>query len=70
MAVGSLNPTPQHKVLKKGEFLGRLDLALERDKVAVEYDGRRHLAPEQVIPRPREARSARSRRMGVHHRRR
>jgi hypothetical protein len=44
-----LDPSPQHKVFKKGEFLGRLGLALESDKVAVEYNGRWHLAPEQVI---------------------
>lgn len=55
LVVGGLNPTPQYKVWKNRRFLARLDLALSKTKVAVEYDGRWHLRPEQVL-RDRERR--------------
>ncbi|MGH3437510.1 MAG: hypothetical protein ACRDRN_13695 [Sciscionella sp.] len=45
---GGYSPSPQHQLHHKGKFLGRLDLCLEGVKVAIEYDGRWHLRPEQV----------------------
>lgn len=39
---GGLHPTTQLNVHENGEFLGRLDLALEKEKVAIEYDGSLH----------------------------
>ncbi|MBN6036359.1 DUF559 domain-containing protein [Amycolatopsis sp. 195334CR] len=42
MQCGGLRPTTQLNVHENGEFIGRLDLALEEDKLAVEYDGRMH----------------------------
>lgn len=55
LVVGGMAPTPQYNVYKKRQFLARLDLALSKTKVAVEYDGRWHLRPEQVL-RDRERR--------------
>jgi very-short-patch-repair endonuclease len=47
--VGGFCPTPQLKVFKGQEFLGRLDLGIEECKVGIEYDGRRwHETPEQI----------------------
>ena len=47
--IGGFHPKPQHNVRKKRVFLGRLDLAIEASKVAIEYDGRWHNTPDQVI---------------------
>jgi very-short-patch-repair endonuclease len=47
MTAGGFAPTPQYKVYEKRKFLGRIDLAIEANKVAVEYDGRWHDTPEQ-----------------------
>ncbi|MEC3979124.1 endonuclease domain-containing protein [Amycolatopsis sp. H20-H5] len=47
MVVDGLDPIPQYEVRKNGKLLGRLDLALKKSKVAVEYDGRWHNTPEQ-----------------------
>jgi very-short-patch-repair endonuclease len=49
LTVGGFRPKPQHNVRKKRVFLGRLDLAIEESKVAIEYDGRWHNTPDQVI---------------------
>jgi very-short-patch-repair endonuclease len=49
LTIGGFHPKPQHNVRKKKVFLGRLDLAIEECKVAIEYDGRWHNAPDQVI---------------------
>lgn len=43
-----MNPTPQREVWHNGEFLGRLDLALDEDLIAIEYDGRWHNEPQQA----------------------
>lgn len=40
--------TPQYKVIHTGRYLGRLDLRIDDEMVAVEYDGRWHLQPEQA----------------------
>lgn len=40
--------TPQHKVIHEGRYFGRLDLRIDEEMVAVEYDGRWHLQPEQA----------------------
>jgi hypothetical protein len=56
LVVGGFSPTPQYKVWKSRRFLARLDLALSKTKVAVEYDGRWHLHSEQVL-RDRERRN-------------
>ncbi|WP_335645126.1 DUF559 domain-containing protein [Amycolatopsis albispora] len=45
MRFGGLRPTPQLSVHKNGEFLGHANLALEAEKVAVEYDGGLHDDP-------------------------
>ncbi|MEB3368764.1 DUF559 domain-containing protein [Saccharopolyspora mangrovi] len=43
-----LNPVPQIEVFDLlGNFVARLDLAFEEEKVAVEYDGNWHAKPEQ-----------------------
>ncbi|MBQ0922899.1 endonuclease domain-containing protein [Saccharopolyspora endophytica] len=43
-----LNPIPQFEVFDlEGNFVARLDLAFEREKVAVEYDGNWHARAEQ-----------------------
>lgn len=55
LTVGGFAPTPQLKVYKRGRFLARLDLALKKARVAIEYDGRWHLHPDQMI-RDRERR--------------
>jgi very-short-patch-repair endonuclease len=50
LVVGGFHPKPQHNVYKeKRRFLGRLDLAIVESKVAIEYDGRWHDTPSQVI---------------------
>lgn len=40
--------TPQYEVYMNGKLLGRLDLALEECKVAIEYDGKWHQSPNQL----------------------
>jgi very-short-patch-repair endonuclease len=47
--LGGFNLSPQHTVRRNGKFVGRLDLALEEAQVAVEYDGRWHNTPDQVV---------------------
>lgn len=49
LTIGGFHPKPQRNVYAKRRFLGRLDLAIEDGKVAIEYDGRWHDTPEQVI---------------------
>ncbi|WP_158881638.1 DUF559 domain-containing protein [Amycolatopsis anabasis] len=44
---GGIYATPQLKVRRKRRRYARLDLALEEDKVAIEYDGRWHETPKQ-----------------------
>ncbi|WP_240519192.1 DUF559 domain-containing protein [Amycolatopsis antarctica] len=48
--------TPQFNVRYRRRLLGRLDLAIPEVKVAIEYDGRWHLAPHQAA-RDRERRA-------------
>lgn len=43
-----VSTTPQYKVRSRGQFLGRLDLRVDNERVAVEYDGRWHLEPDQA----------------------
>lgn len=48
LAVGGITVEPQVEVFsRKGHFLARLDLADDKFKVAVEYDGRWHDTPKQ-----------------------
>lgn len=48
---GGLEPVPQHVVLDAaGRFVARIDLALVRDRLALEYDGRAaHGSPEAFV---------------------
>nr|WP_245788369.1 hypothetical protein [Amycolatopsis marina] len=55
LVIGGFDPVPQHIVRRKRRFLARLDMAILKAKVAVEYDGRWHLDPDQMI-RDRERR--------------
>ncbi|GAB3486464.1 hypothetical protein [Amycolatopsis cihanbeyliensis] len=48
LTAGGLTPTPQHKIRKNGRVIARLDLAIAEHQVAVEYDGRWHLKPDQI----------------------
>lgn len=49
LALAGIRTIPQFRVRRAdGEFLGRLDLAVEGCQVAVEYDGKWHAKPEQA----------------------
>lgn len=47
LALHDMPATPQVEVRNRQGFAGRCDLAYEHAKLAVEYDGRYHLDPEQ-----------------------
>lgn len=44
---GGYRPIPQYIVRHNGRFVARLDLALDRVKFAIEYDGKWHRDPDQ-----------------------
>ena len=49
LVLGGMEPELQINVRDAhGNFLGRLDLGFEEDKLAIEYDGKWHNAPEQA----------------------
>lgn len=48
MVLGGLSPSVQYHVWSDGRYLGRLDLCLEEEQLAIEYDGRWHQRPDQV----------------------
>ncbi|MQA09612.1 MAG: DUF559 domain-containing protein [Pseudonocardiaceae bacterium] len=48
LVMDGMKPTPQREVWQNGKLLGRLDLALDEEQIAVEYDGRWHNEPEQA----------------------
>lgn len=60
LRLNDLAPTPQVEVHDGEQLLGRLDLALEHERVAIEYDGRWHNTRKQ-------ARYDRSRRARLEH---
>ncbi|WP_228004390.1 DUF559 domain-containing protein [Amycolatopsis sp. YIM 10] len=61
MQCGGLRPTTQLNVHENGEFIGRLDLAIEGKKTAVEYDGRVHeTAAQQLRDKKRRQRLAKA----------
>ncbi len=62
LRLGGLEPEVQFEVYERGLFLGRLDLAFPRCKLAVEYDGEWHGEGDQ--PRLDAERRARMRAVG------
>lgn len=49
LRAGGFNPVPQHRILKDGVEIARLDLAILETKTAIEYDGYWHRERRQTI---------------------
>lgn len=49
LKAGGFDPTPQHRILKNGIEVARLDLAILETKTAIEYDGYWHRERRQTL---------------------